>query len=222
MKGRTTIIPVSLTELDRLQLYTRQYQCVGNFWADATHTSFENVLYAKAEEDRRSFLKKIRKAQILINHFFVGREREILMVLMNSVSPAAEVANLTGLCLEDAYRRISYLRRVMAEIYTYFDKRTYKRAEEHLKKDLKPRYFKIFSVYIRTRDYVLTAKLLGFNNAQVVKRIVPRIDKYLHDKSYKYRSIKDLFITWRRVRQIRKAYYGYHKSHILKGDLDKE
>lgn len=217
MAQPTTILTVSTSTLDNL--YCQKFHRTAEFWGDVTGVHWDSLLYEKVMRQRRELLGKIRKAKILINRFFIGQERDIMFILMTSASPVADVINLTGLCKAEAYRKINYLRRTIAEIFSYFEKRTYREAERQLKKILTPIMFSAFHFYVVGRNGALTASLLGKNQHTVWRILERTIAAVKKGRVEHNKAMVDLYVVLRRVSKIRRTYYGAGRRDRV-ADLD--
>jgi hypothetical protein len=169
---------------------------------------------------RRLYRARLRQAKILIRSFFVGQERDILMLLATSATPIADIRGLWGLCMPEAHRHVKYLRRILVEYLNYFcKKRTYKQATSTLQAILSPTNYLVFTTYLRCRDATVESEVLGVDFLMIHWRL-RRIDKILK-ASVLLPGIRDLFVLWRRLGKIRKTYYGRGKKRIMGPELEK-
>jgi hypothetical protein len=219
MTVRTTVIPISRINVRRASYRKWRREYIGSFWEDVTGATVESALYMRMREQRQELVRKVRVARVLVNHFFIGVERDVMFLLLNSVSPTTEIANLTAVSTVATYKRIHYLRRVMTELFRYFEKGTYRKAYKVLKQGLSRETFDVLQVLVRVREIKMTGKILAISKWSIEKH-VRTIERFLKEKAYKYESIKDVYVTWCRVRRICKTHYGSHKRALKKRDLD--
>lgn len=213
MTQPTMILTVSLNTLDNLHAGVIQRHYSSEFWEDVTSMSWDTLLYGKLVERRREFLCKVRKVRVLINRFFIGQERDIMLVLLRSASPIADVLNMTSMCRAEAYRKVNYLRRVMVELYNYFERKTYREADRLLRRLLTPQMFRTFHIFAVCRSGAITAELLQ-RNRHTVWRVLESVLSVVRKNKHKYVALEDVYKTWRRLSKIRRTYYGAGKKTV--------
>jgi hypothetical protein len=115
------------------------------------------------EEDRwvaRRRRARIRKMLILVRHYFVGLDRELLELLLTSVTPVEDFVKTHGVDERGAYRRVQYLARVMTTYEEYFKKRTYKKARVFLEDAFNKTNMAVIEGYLRCRSIAVLSKFL--------------------------------------------------------------
>jgi len=191
------------------------------YWEGVTreHPSSE-VLWEEHRLARIRYRGKLRIARILIERFFVGRDRELLTLVQTSATPVEDAMAIYGVSHVVVYRQLNYLSRVLAEYVDYFQKRTHRAADLAMRQALSRTNYGVFKRYVRCRDPELVAASLGITGDMARYR-VRRIDKTMK-ALVAVPAVFDLFVLWRRVKKIRRTFYGGDKR-LLKGpELGKE
>lgn len=218
MAQQTVIFPVSPSTLDNL--YSKRIRHYSSdFFEEVTNTVEFSFLQKRAEQERRQLLGKIKKMKILINRFYIGQEKDIMLLLAHSASPVSDISNLTGLFLNDVYRKINYLRRISVEFYKYFSRNTYKEADLLLRKLLTSNMYAVFHIVVICRNIYWVGRMLSKRKNTVLKTI-ECIENILDRESKKSGAIRDVYVAWKRINMIRKTYYGSGKNLVIK-DLEK-
>lgn len=190
-----------------------------DFWSDISGTVWDASMNFDPYTELRKYIYQLRKVRIIVSNYFVGDERIALMLLFTSVSPMADIAAVNDSCLEEVYRKVYYLRRVLTELVDYFNKKTYKQADQLMRQFLSPISYKVFQLCVRTRDAKLAGFVMGWHHARI-RLDIAKTEKLMQKHSAEYPAIKDLYRTWHRVRGIKKMAYGWHKK-FLAMDIDK-
>jgi len=196
------------------------YMCKRYSEAITTVSIDRQATWEEFRSSRRLYRARLRQAKILIRSFFIGQERDILMLLATSATPIADIRGLFGVCVTEAHRHVKYLRRILVEYVDYFcKKKTYKEATSTLQAILSPTNYLVFTTYLRCRDATVESEVLGVDFLMVHWRL-RRIDKILK-AAVLLPGIRDLFVLWRRIGKIRKTYYGRGKQRITGPELEK-
>ena len=115
---------------------------------------------------------------IIIRHYFVGLDRELLELLLTSVTPVEDFVKAHGVDERGAYRRVQYLARVMTTYEEYFAKRTYKKVLVFLEDVLNPVNVAVVRGYLRCRSLRILGEFLGLTkqhvdyHIQVIERLL--------------------------------------------------
>lgn len=190
------------------------------FWEEVTRERpTQELLWEEYRLSRIRYRGKLTKAKILVRSFFVGKELEILTLLFTSGTPIPDIVALYSIDLVEAYRRVHYLRRVLTEYLGYFSQRSYKKADRVLRASLSRRNYDVFNAYLRCRDPVIVSRVLG--TTSVMMRIRIRIIDRVLKSLVAIPEVFDLFVFWRRMRKIRKTYYGGGWKKLKGPELDK-
>lgn len=180
-------------DLDRYRQRSSSFQdSTGEFFDSVFRSSWSRLMYGNtAEINRREYISKMRKIRILIDKYFIGKEKFMLQVLCTSANPIYDISNCLSISCYYVYRKLNYLRDILRALYNYSENSDYDSAIDILKICLTNRRFSVFSLYMICRNYTLVGRMLGITRLGI-RGHVYKVLNFLRDNR-NHKDLEDLY-----------------------------
>jgi hypothetical protein len=154
-------------------------------------TSDERIEYRSVKRAQLKIVKTIART------FFTGSYRVVADCLLHTAHPIDEVARLLKIRKQQAGCRVRYVKWLLIEMVSYYNKRNYKVVDRFFKETLSDSVYRTLFLYLRCRSLLVVGKTIGVVHTTVMRRLL-KVDNLMR-KMLHVEEIRDFFVVWRRI-----------------------